>query len=223
MFHHVWSVGGAVFLSLAVAAGTPAIAQAQHRGSVGVQHTGFHGGFGVPHSGFRGGVTHSAPLNRSFDHRTFSRGAYYYPYGFGYGYSPGYSSYGYSYSPGYASDSYDPTYYGYSYDTPAVTGGPAVPEPVTPTAEPDRPAHVTLKVPADAVVTFDGVKTDAKGAVREYNSPPLAAGKQFSYDVTAKWEEDGHTVTQTQNVPVSAGAHPTVTFPMTGAALHMPR
>jgi uncharacterized protein (TIGR03000 family) len=70
-------------------------------------------------------------------------------------------------------------------------------------------------VPSDAVVSFDGVKMSATGTVREYSTPPLESGRRYAYEVRASWQEGGHTVTQTQRVPVTVGAHPAVTFPVT--------
>jgi uncharacterized protein (TIGR03000 family) len=80
--------------------------------------------------------------------------------------------------------------------------------------QPDSIAHVTLKVPADAKVWFDDTLTTSSGAVRQYNSPPLTPSSQYTYDIKASWNENGHEMTQTQRVEVSAGAHVNVDFPV---------
>jgi uncharacterized protein (TIGR03000 family) len=51
------------------------------------------------------------------------------------------------------------------------------------------------------------------GPVRTYASPPLAEG-QYSYEVRARWNENGQEVTQTQQVGVTPGAHVEVNFPL---------
>jgi len=74
-------------------------------------------------------------------------------------------------------------------------------------------AQLTVKVPADALVWFDGVQTTTTGPVRTYQSPPLAQG-QYSYEVRARWNENGREVTQTQQVGFTPGAYVEVDFPM---------
>jgi len=53
---------------------------------------------------------------------------------------------------------------------------------------------LSVKVPQPAAEVFvDGVKTTQTGTDRVFESPPLAAGKQFKYEVTARWVEGGAT------------------------------
>ncbi len=73
------------------------------------------------------------------------------------------------------------------------------------TPQVDRKAHLWLRVPADAEVWFDGDKTRQTGTLRHYYTPPLTPGKQFSYQVLARWTEDGKTVERKQRVEVRAG------------------
>jgi uncharacterized protein (TIGR03000 family) len=84
----------------------------------------------------------------------------------------------------------------------------------TATALPDTRAHVTVSVPADAEIWFNDTKTTVTGAIREYESPPLTPGDRYTYDVRARWNEDGHGVTQTQQVHVTAGNRVNVYFPV---------
>src|SRR5207245_1964580 len=83
---------------------------------------------------------------------------------------------------------------------------------LTATLQPDTPAHITVKAPADAQVRFNGTLTAATGTVREFESPPLAAGK-YNYDIQARWIENGQEVTQTRQVEVTPGARVEVDFP----------
>jgi uncharacterized protein (TIGR03000 family) len=88
------------------------------------------------------------------------------------------------------------------------------PLPAISAVEPDPVAHVTVKVPVDAQVWFADTPTTSKGPLRQFNSPPLTPGSQYTYDVRASWNENGQAVTQTQHVEVSAGAHVNVSFPI---------
>jgi uncharacterized protein (TIGR03000 family) len=75
-------------------------------------------------------------------------------------------------------------------------------------------ARITVQVPADAEVLFDGHKTRAKGAVRQFETPPLAPGKPFHYEVVARWKKNGRQVTQREAIPVSAGSRVRLDFPL---------
>ena len=53
---------------------------------------------------------------------------------------------------------------------------------------------LSVKVPQPAAEVFvDGVKTAQTGTDRIFESPPLEAGKQYKYEVTARWVEGGAT------------------------------
>jgi uncharacterized protein (TIGR03000 family) len=69
----------------------------------------------------------------------------------------------------------------------------------------DTPASVSVRVPADAELFFDGGKTVQKGALRTFVTPPLQPGKEFRYAVKARWQEGGKTVEKTREVRVRAG------------------
>jgi uncharacterized protein (TIGR03000 family) len=73
-------------------------------------------------------------------------------------------------------------------------------------------AQITVLVPANAEVYFDGTLTTQKGSERRFESPPLEAGKKFHYQIRAVWMEAGKTVAQTRKVAVSAGAKVVVDF-----------
>ena len=78
----------------------------------------------------------------------------------------------------------------------------------------NQPATIEVVVPsADAKVWFQGQQTKRTGKVREFESPPLAAGSSYAYEIRAQWMDGDQTVTQTQMVPVRAGERVRVEFP----------
>jgi uncharacterized protein (TIGR03000 family) len=196
---------------------------------------GFHGGahFGGAHFGgahFGGAHFGGARFGgyRPYYHNYGRPYRYYgyYPYFYNYGYGPSY--YGsYPYYGSYLGSGYDDAGYSSPYDQPdtdylyAPSSGsagtaryqPSDYSPASP-AQADTTAQVTVNLPAAARLWFQGTQTAATGAVREFHSPSLTPGRQYVYDVRASWEENGHEVTQTQQVKVAAGAHVKVTFPV---------
>jgi uncharacterized protein (TIGR03000 family) len=128
---------------------------------------------------------------------------------------PFYGFYGYPYDYGYG---YDPYYYDTDpYSSSSPTDDPGYDGPYTALMpnEADNMAHLTVNAPADAQILVDGTPTVSTGPVRRFHSPPLAPGRHYSYNVEARWNDNGHEVTQTQKVDVTAGAHPNVKFPVT--------
>ena len=73
----------------------------------------------------------------------------------------------------------------------------------------DRPGNravtVNVSVPADAEIWFDGTKTVQTGPARRFVSPPVTPGPDYTYEVKARWRENGTAVTQTRRVIVHAG------------------
>ncbi len=74
-------------------------------------------------------------------------------------------------------------------------------------------AHITVKVPADAVLWFNGQRTAKKGTDRRFVSPPLTPGRRYTYVLRARWEKNGQSFTQTRRIPVFAGDRVTLEFP----------
>lgn len=70
----------------------------------------------------------------------------------------------------------------------------------------DTKAHIWLRVPTNAEVWVDGVKTKQSGATRYFFSPPLTPGRQYSYSLRIRWKKDGKPVEETQRVLVHSGA-----------------
>jgi len=188
---------------------------------------GFHGGF---HSGFHAGGFHHGGFHvgsRPFFHhfgsfRTFGYYPYalgYYPYSLGYspytsGYYP-YSSMYYPYSDDYLSDSYATEPYDDSYLGSGSTYNPSYSSSsYQPPQQDNLTANVTVTLPADAELWFNGTKLNSTGTVREFRTPPLALGHKYTYDIRARWNEDGHPVTQTQEVTVTPGGLVRLEFPI---------
>ncbi len=148
---------------------------------------GYYGGYG----GYRGGY-----------------GGRYYGYGpgFGIGIGVGFYPYDYDYAPAYV----------YAPPTIIVAAPPAAPA-VTVAAPPapapeDGCARLQVLVPADAEVWFDGNLTTTRGEQREFTSPPLTPGRDYQYQVRARWTDGGRVVDQTRTVAVRANARVGVNF-----------
>jgi uncharacterized protein (TIGR03000 family) len=77
----------------------------------------------------------------------------------------------------------------------------------------DQPATVEVVAPADAVITFDGQRTNQTGTHRLFTTPSLVKGSSYHYTVEATFTQDGKPVTQKQRVPVYAGGHALAVFP----------
>jgi uncharacterized protein (TIGR03000 family) len=75
-----------------------------------------------------------------------------------------------------------------------------------------RRAHVTVRVPtADAEVWFDDHRTQQTGTERTFESPPLEPG-EYSYQIRAKWRQNGKDVDLTRTVDVQPGQRVIVDF-----------
>jgi uncharacterized protein (TIGR03000 family) len=203
--------GGMLLLAGAAILATPSSSWA-HGGGGGHGGGGHFGGahFGGAHfGGYHGGFYHGGY------HYGYGNGYYYPHYGYYHRYYPYYSYYPYYYNPGF--------YGAYGGETPPYTDDSTSVAPPAgsyqsfypdATSEPDTSAHITVNVPEDARLWFEGKLTTATGSIRLFTSPPLTPGSQYHYKVRASWNEDGHEVTQTQEVKVTAGAHIHVDFPL---------
>jgi uncharacterized protein (TIGR03000 family) len=240
MVQKTFAFAGPLLLAGAAVLMMPGPSQAQHGGGHGGGgHFGGGGGhfagggahfasggghFGGAHyGGYRSGNHYGGIRNGDFHY-----GHPYAHYGYGH-YRRSYE--GYLYNPYYGADG---GYYPDELDTPSPTYGsaysgsygvvipdddygtysaaPAADDSSTATLVPDAVAHLTVKVPADAHVWFNGTPTVSTGPVRQFDSPPLAAGK-YVYDLQARWMENGHERTETRQVKVSPGSHVEVDFP----------
>jgi uncharacterized protein (TIGR03000 family) len=73
-------------------------------------------------------------------------------------------------------------------------------------------AVLTVEVPEDAVVYLQGQKMTSRGTSRQYFSPQLEAGRQYTYHLRAVWTVDGKPIERSMDVPVKAGDTPRVAF-----------
>jgi uncharacterized protein (TIGR03000 family) len=78
--------------------------------------------------------------------------------------------------------------------------------------KPEPTAHITIKVPEGAEIWFDDTKMTETGPVRQFYTPPLERGREYSYQVRLRWQQEGRPLTQTHEVVVTAGTHITVDF-----------
>jgi uncharacterized protein (TIGR03000 family) len=76
----------------------------------------------------------------------------------------------------------------------------------------NRAALINVSVPANAVITFEGKETSQMGAFRQFISPPLIPGQEFSYTIKVRWTEDGTEVTRSRHITVHAGDVVNLTF-----------
>jgi uncharacterized protein (TIGR03000 family) len=74
------------------------------------------------------------------------------------------------------------------------------------------PAEITVVVPADAEIFFDGAPTTSRGTRRAFVSPPLEPGRDYHYDVLVRWKVDGKAVEEMRRVAVRAGGKTEVAF-----------
>ena len=82
--------------------------------------------------------------------------------------------------------------------------------------------RITVLVPADAEVLFDGTPTAQKGDERTFVTPALPTGKAGHYDVLARWKDSGKTLERSRRVEVSGGAAVRVDFLSADAAAAEP-
>jgi uncharacterized protein (TIGR03000 family) len=84
--------------------------------------------------------------------------------------------------------------------------------PATAPAQSAAPAHLEVRVPAEAEVWIDGVKTSQNGATRKFVSPDLPPGREYAYEVRVAWRDQGRETTETRRVTFRAGDKVDVDF-----------
>lgn len=82
----------------------------------------------------------------------------------------------------------------------------------------DNRARLNVRVPVDAVVWFEGARTNSTGAERRFQSPELTPGEVYTYTIRARWTQNGQEMTQSRQVDVRAGANVIVSFPAQSAS-----
>lgn len=94
---------------------------------------------------------------------------------------------------------------------PSVNPWPRLTEPTFASVDAAPPAdqsclHLSMKVPQpNAEIIVGGIKTLQTGTDRLYESPPLEAGKNYSYEIVARWVEGGARVERKKTVVGKAG------------------
>ena len=144
--------------------------------------------------------------------------AWYYPWYANYNYSHGHYA-NWWYGGGYA------YYYGQQmYPSPVVNiniyvAQPGARGPILPPPRKDmpkklmkEPGKVSISLPADAKLLFNGVVAGGKGETRSYVTPDLNPDQDYEYVLTAEVVRDGQTMTATQRVIVRSGEETTVTL-----------
>jgi uncharacterized protein (TIGR03000 family) len=183
---------------------------------------GWNGGFGDPYAGYSSwngwgtGYGNRALGGWYGPQDYYSSGWSNYPaysnYGWG---TPQYSGWGNEYTwsnPSYYGEGmgyYEPSNsgagYGYGqagYGTMSSMGGSMMSNHVL----------ITVRVPANAQIWFDGEKTNQMGSMRTFISPALNPDRDFVYHIRAQWTENGQTVDKTRRIDVHAGDRLFVNF-----------
>jgi uncharacterized protein (TIGR03000 family) len=204
MFRKMFSYGVMLTLVAVLILATPKTGHARGRGGGhigGARNGSYHGGY------------HSSAHPR--------RRAYYPLYGFNYGYpyDTGANSYAGPVPTAYPNSAAsagitDPARFSTFTFTPPTGSFTAVYPPVAAgTGQTGHSAAITVKAPTNSQIWFDGTVMAAGGTVRHYFSPPLPPGHKFVYEIQARWNGNGHEVTQSKKVEVTAGAQVSVDFP----------
>jgi uncharacterized protein (TIGR03000 family) len=79
-------------------------------------------------------------------------------------------------------------------------------------ADKEKPALITVNVPQDAQIWFEGAKTSQEGTSRQFISPALKEGHSYTYNLRVRRWENGRNVDETRKLSVHAGENITVTF-----------
>ena len=77
---------------------------------------------------------------------------------------------------------------------------------------PVAPVVIDVVVPAEAELWIEGKKMGQTAEQRKFISPPLEAGRRFSYDFRIRFKDDGREQTKTRSLDVLAGGSYTVDF-----------
>jgi uncharacterized protein (TIGR03000 family) len=73
-------------------------------------------------------------------------------------------------------------------------------------------ALVIVKLPAEAELWFDGLKTAQFGSYRTFRTPPLPIGQAQSYSVQVRWRIKDAVLSRSETVEVAPGGVFTVNF-----------
>jgi uncharacterized protein (TIGR03000 family) len=82
----------------------------------------------------------------------------------------------------------------------------------------DRNVRIHMWVPENAQVWFEGSPTAQTGTERDFVSPPLSAGRDYTYHVRVKWMEGGRPLDEVRDITVRAGDRIDLKFLRTASA-----
>lgn len=146
---------------------------------------------------------------------------WYYPWYHNYNYSHGYYAnwwQGGGYASYYGQQMYPPVLrLDIHIHMPEAGHGPMLPVPKKEMRKME-PGKVSISLPADAKLTFNGALAGGTGEVRTYFTPELNADQNYEYVLTAEVTREGQTMTATERVIVRAGEVTTVTLKPTATA-----
>jgi uncharacterized protein (TIGR03000 family) len=169
---------------------------------------GWHGGGGGWHGG--GGSWHGGGGGYWHGGANYHHGGYY-PYSHrGYGWDNGFY-------PGYYGV-YAPSYYSYDdvpqYSDANVIYSTSSYTPSAPPAPAEDRAYMTIQLPVDkSDVWIEGVKSVQEKASQDYVSPQLETGKNYYYEVRARWTDaKGKPVEAKRSFPIYPGKPVLVDF-----------
>jgi len=77
------------------------------------------------------------------------------------------------------------------------------------------PARLVVRLPADARLVVNGKTSQSMKPVRTFVTPPLAAGRAYTFTLNAQVSRDGEEYTATRKVSVRAGQRSEVAFTLT--------
>jgi uncharacterized protein (TIGR03000 family) len=156
--------------------------------------------------------------------RGSSFGIYYSSPGYGWG-TPYYRDYGYSYYPRsgyYWSPSY--SYWSPNYSTAQAYYPESSYQSNYPQQTTSQQGHLIVQVPnANAEIWVNGNAMPQRGTTRHFYSPALEPGYTYSYEVRARWTQDGQQMNETRTVRFQPGQQVTVDFRSAGQNLPAPR
>jgi uncharacterized protein (TIGR03000 family) len=66
-------------------------------------------------------------------------------------------------------------------------------------------ALMVAHLPEDAHLWFEDAPTQQRGTLRQFYSPPLTPGKNYTYTIRVEWPEESQWVSQVHTFPVHAG------------------
>ena len=69
----------------------------------------------------------------------------------------------------------------------------------------ELPVVLIIRVPAEALVDIEGVRTRSTGEVRRFQSPPLPVDQSFIYSVKATWKAGDQEIVREHKAKVRGG------------------